>query len=519
MYPDSPVFDCIVIGAGMAGIAAAQVLDKKGIQVLVVEARERIGGRIKTTYPGDGRVAVELGCQWIHGIDGNKNPLLHLIPEISQPTDHSKTIVYDSDGSVVPQEVVAKCSDAVSELTARMTESYRHGKRGSMAHFMHHDKEWNRCIFGTCPPCKPLSCPSCKIKLFFAKNLENVEAGPLEDLSIGEYAGEGGFHGDNVIPLRGYRHLLETIIEGLDRTEFKLGCEVHVIDYTQEYAILHTSQGILKAHTVISTLPLGVLKSKKYCPEFRPSLPHRLQSAIRDLGFGILNKAVLTFDKGFWPPDMTGFSARLNGPKHHGYDGEDKESMLWFFNLKQAVQANGDCNILVCYYAANVADWMEQFASEKVQEMLLDELGVMFGTENVTRLVSFVVTKWREEKYACGSYSYLSKASDFKDQAEFTKPIMFGKRKNSGMLVFAGEHTIQTHFATVHGALLSGQRAGRQVIQHVLSLKADSGKRKEYCISAGAAFLSGRNVLQARKCWVTATFILLLLLAVLRWIL
>ncbi|KAJ3020011.1 UNVERIFIED_CONTAM: hypothetical protein HDU68_010401 [Siphonaria sp. JEL0065] len=496
---DYSEFDCIVVGAGVSGIAAAQLLDQKGFRVVVVEARERIGGRIKTTHPGDGKVAVELGAQWIHGIDGNKNPLLHLIPDISVPTDHSKTLCYNKDGSLIPLDILEKCNQAIQQLQLEFTTAYKHGTRGSILGFMHTNMYWNTCIFGTCPPEKPLTCQSCQIKLFLAKNFENVEGGRLDDVSIGEFAGEGGFHGENVIPMKGYLNLLQNIIEGLNRAEFRLGCEVLSIDYNHDFVKVETTHGPITARSIISTLPLGVLKSKQHCPRFHPPLPHTIQRAIQKLGFGLLDKTVLTFEKAFWPSETQGFLVKLDCSQfpgfkkdRHGHGDDEKEAMLWFFNLKESIHSPGDHDVLVCYYAADVADWMEGLKNEEIQELLVNQLGIMFGSSNVTPLKSIVVTRWRRDRFSLGSYSYLSKESEFEDQAAFEKPILFGSnRRGGGIFAFAGEHTIRTHFATVHGGLLSGQRAGKQVIQHFLG----NGEKEE----VGCSILLGDEKFTVEK--------------------
>jgi protoporphyrinogen oxidase len=70
--------DAIVVGAGISGLAAARRLAEAGLQVTLIEARDRVGGRIYTVPPAAGELPVELGAEFVHGLPLE---LIHLIEE------------------------------------------------------------------------------------------------------------------------------------------------------------------------------------------------------------------------------------------------------------------------------------------------------------------------------------------------------------------------------------------------------------------------------------------------------
>ncbi|KAG5673254.1 hypothetical protein PVAND_003317 [Polypedilum vanderplanki] len=240
------------------------------------------------------------------------------------------------------------------------------------------------------------------------------------------------------------------------------------VEVTAENLKTNNSQVIHKADIVLSTLTLGVLKiaiakesNQLNTVQFDPPLPQWKQTAIERLGFGNLNKVVLCFDKIFWEPDINLFG-------HVGSTTASRGELFLFWNIYQLP-------VLLALVAGQSAFIMENVSDDVIVGRCIAVLKGIFGDKMVPQPKETVVTRWRADPYARGSYSYVSVGSsgtDYDLLASPVKPHSGKDEKNAEgeneddsilpRLFFAGEHTIRNYPATVHGALLSGLReAGR----------------------------------------------------------
>ncbi|KAJ3248254.1 hypothetical protein HDU78_001259 [Chytriomyces hyalinus] len=452
--------DCIVIGAGMAGISAAKQLGKKGLKVLLLEARDRIGGRINTLQPGPEGPPIERGAQWIHGLCP-EHPMYTIIPENERRIDTQRINMFDKHGALIPEHVVTSAWNAVDALSSRMTE---HAKKTitlpppkqSIAAFINEDLEWNSCASKTENCTRETPCAECDVKYSLVKSIANIEAATLNELSVEEYAGDG-FEGDDGVPLKGYLHVLNELLSDLKDATVLLNAQVLSVDYSGDTAVVNCTRGEFHARNIICTIPLGVLKETGG-PEFIPQIPEPHQKAISNLGFGLLNKVVLEFESGFWPSNVDDFAFELRR------DAFGLDPMFAFIVNFSQLYARRDepQNTLVVYVAHDDAKWMEGLSDGDIRELILPQLTWAFRSETKPIIKSMVVTRWMADPFSRGSYSHLSTGSSLSDMDALASPISFGTDKK-GTLVFAGEHTIRQHFATVHGAYLSGIRAAEQI--------------------------------------------------------
>ncbi|CAN1229382.1 Polyamine oxidase 2 [Linum perenne] len=227
----------IVIGGGVAGLAAGRALRDAGFQVVLLESRDRIGGRVHTDFTFG--FPIDLGASWLHGVC-DQNPLAPLIGRLGLPlyrTSGENSVLYDHDlesyalfdmeGNQVPQELVTKVGEIFDEI------------------------------------------------------LKEEELLP-------------GGHG---LMVRGYIPVINTLAKGLD---IRLGHRVQNIVRRHNGVKVTTENGMtFVADAAVIAVPLGVLKSKMIT--FEPKLPDWKENAIDDLGVGIENKIVLHFDNVFWP--------------------------------------------------------------------------------------------------------------------------------------------------------------------------------------------------------------------------
>ena len=205
------------------------------------------------------------------------------------------------------------------------------------------------------------------------------------------------------------------------------------------------SNSVYECDKVVITLPLGVLKSKDV--EFKPELPKYKENVIKKVGFGLLNKVFFKFEKAFWD---------INND-YIGYASNNHGEFYLFVNLIPVTQKP----ILMSLVSGNFAENLEsKYTDKEIVNMGIKVLSKIYGKKVVSEsnLINSKVTRWKSDKYAKGSYSYVSKKCKggiHYDQLSY--PI-------DNKLFFAGEHTIKRWPASVHGAYLSGIREARKIV-------------------------------------------------------
>ncbi|XP_026733918.1 possible lysine-specific histone demethylase 1-like [Trichoplusia ni] len=256
----------------------------------------------------------------------------------------------------------------------------------------------------------------------------------------------------------GYSCVPVALADGLD---IRLGTAVTDIQYggpgvtVKAVSTRNPSQPqTFKGDVVLCTLPLGVLKvavanngqNQQNFVKFDPPLPDWKVAAIKRLGYGNLNKVVLCFERTFWDP-----SANLFG--HVGTTTASRGELFLFWNLYSAP-------VLLALVAGEAAAVMENVTDDVIVGRCIAVLKSIFGHAAVPQPKECVVTRWRADPFARGSYSFVAVGSSGTDYDLLAAPVPGSPGENR--LFFAGEHTMRNYPATVHGAFLSGLReAGR----------------------------------------------------------
>jgi len=213
----------------------------------------------------------------------------------------------------------------------------------------------------------------------------------------------------------------------------------------------------VEADVVVSTIPLGVLKHGNV--EFDPPLPAWKQRAVKRLGFGVLNKVILVYSKAFWDESRDIFGVLRNPPSRFSlnqkeYSGSRGRFFQWF-----NVSNTTGLPCLIGLMAGDAAFSTEQTCNDDLVAEATEVLRNVFG-RGVPNPVEAIVTRWASDKFARGSYSSSGPGMRSDDYDVMARPV--------GNLIFAGEHTIGSHPATVHGAYLSGLRAASEVVDRML---------------------------------------------------
>lgn len=403
----------VVVGAGFSGLAAAWRLADAGLRVTVLEARDRIGGRTRTdTSLG---VPIDIGASWIHGTEDNPlTKLAHDVGAKTVPTDFEDFVLIENREQVDPKAAAASVDDwhriieKLDELSsdARAGESVADGLVG-VANLDDPLVAWN-----------------------VTSRIAGEYAADPDQMSLHWLGSEGQFKGPDVILPGGYTQLSQHLAKDLD---IRQRTEVTRIAYGGEQVRLDTSQGVVTADRVIVTVPLGVLKAGTIA--FDPPLPEAKRNAIERLGFGLLNKVVVAFDKPFWPEStpMIGLVGR-NQP---------------VTDLVNGLVIAGK-PLLVGLRGGQAAWSRESLSDQEAVNELITALGAPAPTGSL-------VTRWGTDQYARGSYSFIAVGSSPDDMHALGEPV--GKR-----LLFAGEATNPEWFGTVHGAYLSGLREADRII-------------------------------------------------------
>ncbi|MGI9163204.1 MAG: FAD-dependent oxidoreductase, partial [Mycobacterium sp.] len=277
--------DVLVIGAGIAGLRAAEVLVANGRRVIVLEARDRLGGRIHTDRSWG--VPVELGASWIHGVDNNPIAALAAAEGIkTQPFDY-ESIVYGPDGR-------RRAAGTFDDLESQVAELVEAGREDSPVP----DEPLRTALDRAIADADLDAAERLDIEWGISESIEHEYAGDAVDLSANHFDDGGQESGGDVLLPGGYDKILQALAKAVD---VRFSHVVASIDTSGDRAVVTTSLGKFFANAVIVTVPLGVLKAGSI--QFLPPLPDSKSTAIDRLGMGVLSKTCLRFESAFWPSE------------------------------------------------------------------------------------------------------------------------------------------------------------------------------------------------------------------------
>jgi len=412
--------DVVVIGAGIAGLAAARWLVDQGYEVVVLEAAGNIGGRLRTDWSLG--PPFEVGAGWIHSPDGNPvSALAEAVDATRFVTDDDSFTLYDGAGGVVPDATVLANETRLEGIYDRIDARFDRDQPLIEA---------IRKVDGTA-----LSDPI--LRWMLSAYTEFDLGGSINKASAYWFDEDATFDGEDVVLLTGYDAVLKPLAAGLD---IRLGHAVKRVEYAAgDGASVVTDQGVFESDFVISSLPLGVLKAGRVA--FDPALPKAQRERIARLGLGSVTKLALEFEQPFWPVETQYFGCI------------SREDGRWNYWLNY--RTFSDRNILLGLSVGDYAIQADQMADEA---MIADAMAVLqqnFGVD-IAPPKRHLRTAWWIDPLSLGAYSTTVSGNRPRDFDRLADPI-------SKTLIFAGEHTIFDYHGTTHGAYLSGLRAAQSV--------------------------------------------------------
>jgi monoamine oxidase len=410
--------DVIVVGAGISGLAAARTLAEKGLRVTLIEARDRIGGRIYTLPAAQGGLPVELGAEFVHGLP----------PELINLVDEAGLTRFELGGD---------------------TRCYRDGKLGpcendlAINHLFdelgHLESLPADLSFTDFAARRGLSPKSAAWATNYVEGFNAADARRISILALAkQQAAEDAISGDRMFRvLEGYAAVPAFLLQRFVAAGGEFFPSAPVRSITWKPGGVEVEAGcVFRAAAAVITLPLGVLQARtiKFFPE-----PTEIYAAADRLVMGTAARVVYEFDQRLWPEDLSFLFA------------PDAIPPTWWTSWPNPAFS------LTGWVAGRMASHVDIAA---LPENGLTTLARILGnsTEQASKhLLRRQQHDWQRDPQSVGAYTYVPRGAIHASD-ELSVPV-------EATLFFAGEHTDTSgHWGTVHGALRSGYRAAEQLL-------------------------------------------------------
>lgn len=409
-------YDVAVIGGGAAGLAAGLELQRSGRSFIVLEARDRIGGRAFTDTATLG-LPFDLGAHWLHA--AAQNPFTKIADQlglayksdIDWGPDHSTR--YGKSGPL-PEADQADAMGYIEKVLDAIHDAGTAGRDVAFSEFMTPDNRWNtltRQLIGQITSLDPERCST---------------------LDFARYEAEGG---DFPVEM-GYGALVARHAAGLPVT---LSTPVTRIDWSGPRVRVETQRGTITASSIVLALPVNVLIAGSV--RFDPALPPDLVEALHDCPMGVSEKLAILLDR------------PIEGYGHLYGDVIFSDPAKRPFNLH--VNPFGR-PLLVSHLGGSYGAELEKLSDAGMMDLAMEALVEAFGASIRGRVVRTLRTHWASDPFTLGGYSHAR-------PGKAASRLMF--RDTVGdRIVLAGEHCSIPFYSTVHGAHLSGIAAAERAL-------------------------------------------------------
>jgi monoamine oxidase len=445
-------FDVIVIGAGAAGLAAAATLADAGRRVCILEARDRIGGRVFTRIEPDVPIALELGAEFVHG----RSPVtMRWLRRFNTPLiDASQNRFSIVNGKLEDADRV------FDQMKRGLERTRRPAKDLAFADFLDG------------PARKALSARARELARALVEGFDAADATRASTLEIlDEWSGSSAADAPTFRPQGGYGQLVRAIAADLDPAlvHLHLNTIVNEVQWRPgavTVRALHFGRPLeFSAPRAIVTLPIGVLQLPAQSPHavrFDPPLAAK-QRALAGLAAGPVIKILLQFREPFWEALDGG---RFRDAAFFHSPGAPFPTFWTPLPIRAPV--------LAAWCAGPNAARLSGFSTEQIVARALESLTRLFGKRagSLAQLRTAYVHDWQADPFSCGAYSYVTVGASAARQA-LARPL-------GQTLYFAGEAAdTRGEAATVAGALQSGEQAARGILRALETRRDGSAPKRK----------------------------------------
>jgi monoamine oxidase len=427
----------VIIGAGAAGLAAAAQLACAKHSVVILDARDRLGGRILTDRTISAPVPIELGAEFIHGESSAVMGWLSIANQAAIDASHSRWRL--NDGKLHP------ANDGLQDLKRSFARIRPPRRDIPFAQFLErHRRSLPRAVR--------------ELARMMVEGFDAADASKISTVEVlDEWSGDSAADAPTFRPAQGYDRLIDSMRGSLEPgcTTLGLGTVVREVAWGKGHVSIEAQQQgapvRIHASRAIVTLPLGVLQLPPASPHavrFAPELRSK-RRALQLLAAGPVIKVVMGFARPFW--------AELDDCRYRnaGFFFAPHAAFPTFWTSLPARSA-----VLVAWAAGPNAMRLGGRSKDELIATVIDSLRALFGrrVRYAALLESVSWHDWQDDPFACGAYSYVT-AGGARARRTLAAPM-------ENTLFFAGEAAdTEGDAATVGGALQSGMRAARQVLE------------------------------------------------------
>lgn len=425
----SKTYDVVIIGAGAAGLCCANELRKSKINVLVLEARGRVGGRMLSVPAGN--MAVELGAEFIHGAD--KAYLEELARAHVHFIDVPEHRYYLRGRKLVKK---GNFFEEIQRISKRLRPDLKVDRPVSDFLNTHKIKSPMRSLYINYVE----GFHAADTELISERALARTEQAGMEDLNQIE----------QFRPINGYGELLEYWV-GTENTSQWLQLEsvVQRVEWKRGEVILHgTPFSSVKTKRVVVTVPIGVLKKQHQLSgiEFDP-FPKELALALEGVHMGYIERITFEFTSRFW-------ESLTKEPISFIHTGTEDYFSTWWTQHPRRTP------FLTAWQGGPKALELAHWPVDRQIDVALKTLSKITGrgaSYLKKQMRGFYLHNWASDPFSLGAYSYVAVGGEKKIQ-RLLKPF-------EDTLYFAGEAlALNNAEATVHGARATGLRVAKQII-------------------------------------------------------